>query len=85
MALQEQAPPAGSRPESGYDNLQTRSRSSADWRSAKKTTPSVQQDLRKADDTTLLQVSDGAVDMQGRPSLKASSGNWKACCLIFGE
>lgn len=85
MALQEETPPAGTRPGSGYDNLQTRSRSSADWRSAKKKTPPVQQDLGKADDTTLLQVSDGAVDMHGRPSLKASSGNWKACCLIFGD
>lgn len=85
MALQDQAPPAGSRPGSGYNNLQTRSRGSADWRSAKKPTPPVQQDLTKADNTSALQVSDGAVDMHGRPSLKASSGNWKACCLIFGE
>jgi peptide/histidine transporter 3/4 len=29
-------------------------------------------------------VSDGAVDIRGDPCVKSRSGNWKACCLIFG-
>lgn len=29
-------------------------------------------------------VSDGAVDIRGNPCVKSQSGNWKACCLIFG-
>lgn len=29
-------------------------------------------------------VSDGAVDIRGNLCVKSTSGNWKACCLIFG-
>lgn len=32
----------------------------------------------------LAKVSDGAVDIRGNPCVKSQSGNWKACCLIFG-
>lgn len=34
-----------------------------------------------ADDIT---VTDGAVDVRGRPSIKSRTGNWKACWPIFG-
>ena len=29
-------------------------------------------------------VSDGAVNIHGNLCVKSKSGNWKACCLIFG-
>lgn len=36
----------------------------------------------KAED--LARVSDGAVDICGTACVKSRSGNWRACCLIFG-
>lgn len=38
----------------------------------------------KAKAEELAKVSDGAVDIHGNPCVKSQSGNWKACCLIFG-
>ena len=42
-------------------------------------------DLEVKDDITKDKtVADGAVDVRGLPSIKARSGNWKACWPIFG-